>query len=563
MIYRHDKASFLRSALTSWLRGKTRIPISVTRGRAAFCLAFLSALSALAQGPLSPPGAPAPTMKTLSQVEPRTPISSLPFTITTSGSYYLTANLVSAAGANGITVQASGVTIDLHGFQLAGVAGSLNGVTVSSAQSGLTIFGGAVTGWGGVGVNAGNASGSQFNHLILSQNASHGLIAGTNGIVRDCVATANSGDGLELTSSGFAENNNCQSNALCGLHVLGNSCRVEANHLGANGTSGLQADGTQNLIVKNSAINNGINYNIAANNDYGQILASPGLGFTNFNPWANFASVPAPLAGGSACTANSQCASGSCLGGYCCGSVCSSGGACGVTACDTSGNCVYPNSSTVCAGASCSGASTLTSTSYCNGTGSCVTGSTVNCSPYTCSGTACLTTCTSSAQCVSGYTCSSGSCVVALLGAGSACTSSSQCVSGNCFGGYCCTGACSTSGVCGAVACNTSGACVYASMATVCAGASCSGSTLTTTSYCNGAGTCNPGSPATISCAPYVCGSSTACATSCSSDAQCVSTSYCINPGASGTCVAKKGSGLACSANDQCLSGTCSGGLCM
>jgi hypothetical protein len=52
-------------------------------------------LSALGQGVLTPPGSPAPTMKTLSQVEPRTPISSVPYTITESGSYDLTTNLTS------------------------------------------------------------------------------------------------------------------------------------------------------------------------------------------------------------------------------------------------------------------------------------------------------------------------------------------------------------------------------------------------------------------------------------------------------------------------------------
>src|SRR5438105_5129643 len=42
--------------------------------------------SSFGQGSLTPPGAPAPSMKTLQQVEPRTPISSAPFTITNSGS---------------------------------------------------------------------------------------------------------------------------------------------------------------------------------------------------------------------------------------------------------------------------------------------------------------------------------------------------------------------------------------------------------------------------------------------------------------------------------------------
>ena len=65
----------------------------------------------LAQGLLTPPGAPAPTMKTLDQVEARTPISSAPFTISTSGSYYLTGNLTVTSGT-AITIAADQVTLD-------------------------------------------------------------------------------------------------------------------------------------------------------------------------------------------------------------------------------------------------------------------------------------------------------------------------------------------------------------------------------------------------------------------------------------------------------------------
>lgn len=65
--------------------------------RLAACLLLFSALNfrvpTFAQGSLTPPGAPEPTMKTLDQIEARTPISSAPFTIIRPGSYYLTTNL--------------------------------------------------------------------------------------------------------------------------------------------------------------------------------------------------------------------------------------------------------------------------------------------------------------------------------------------------------------------------------------------------------------------------------------------------------------------------------------
>src|SRR5262245_59065250 len=71
----------------------------------------------LAQGNLNPPGAPAPMMKSLDQIEARTPISSVPYTINAPGSYYLTADLSVTTG-DAITIATNGVTLDLNGFTI-------------------------------------------------------------------------------------------------------------------------------------------------------------------------------------------------------------------------------------------------------------------------------------------------------------------------------------------------------------------------------------------------------------------------------------------------------------
>ncbi len=260
-----------------------------------------------AQGSLTPPGAPAPTMKTLSQVEPRIPISAVPLTITNSGSYYLTTNL-SAEG--GITIDASGVSLDLNGFTLSG--GGAAGINVTSLRHGIFIFNGTVRD-GQDGIFASNAAYSRFEKLRVFNNFTSGILTGAGCEVTDCLVYSNYfsagiqvGDGssvqscnangnfagIQLGSNCTAESNNCRFNSGgSGIQTFGTGNRIEGNHVSGNATGIYAAapSSTNNLIIRNVSRANTQNYSVQPNNVMGPVInGSGGLTLTTNNPWLNF-----------------------------------------------------------------------------------------------------------------------------------------------------------------------------------------------------------------------------------------------------------------------------------
>lgn len=249
----------------------------------------------LAQGNLTPPGAPAPTMKTLDQLdtsilqvsnlvvqatnqvrtlsnelnqaislaEPRTPItaSTTPgdslslFIITQPGSYYLTDSV--AASVNGITVNTNDVTVDLMGFTLSGDGGGGDlGINVNQHNR-VTVRHGTIRNLGyGVYITA-PATNTLVEDVLVQGCVNGGFnLHGNDGTVRNCRSSGN--------AVGF--------NLVNGVRNVIEDCQAVDNI-----QTGFLIGGTNNLIIRNLAGGNPANdYSIGPSNRVGTI-ALPAL----------------------------------------------------------------------------------------------------------------------------------------------------------------------------------------------------------------------------------------------------------------------------------------------
>jgi Periplasmic copper-binding protein (NosD) len=205
-----------------------------------FIVGMLSYQASLfAQGSLTPLTAPAPSMKTLDQIEPRTPISALPFAITQPGSYYVTRNLTISSAASGITIQSDNVSIDLGGFILDGAGKGIDGITVDSVRDNIQVRHGTLQNWTQHGVFLQSLYGGIVEGLAVHGNAVG--ISATSSIVRGCTANRNSGTGI-IVNSGTARDCVAVSDAI-GINALYSTLR-DSSVQGCTDTGITVYDGT-------------------------------------------------------------------------------------------------------------------------------------------------------------------------------------------------------------------------------------------------------------------------------------------------------------------------------
>ncbi len=335
----------------------------------------LGLAGATTAGVLNPPAGPvSPSMKTLSEVEPRIIVNATNtpgdpdsvYKISLPGSYYLTGDLFGAPGKSVIEIAANDVTLDLSGYAVVGTVGSFYGIFVDfgSSPRGVHIrdgsiragaFGGifaftmnrskvsrlSVLGAGGNGISVGDFA--EITDCIATDCLGQGITTGVSSLVSrcqatlctfsginvsersrvaDCVATSNTNigieagmgstiercttqsnmvygilanfysmvaentarlngqDGIRVATGCVVRENLCQGNGSddgggggAGIHAIAINNRIENNHVMDN-DRGIDVDMGSNVVVRNSAGDNTIDYDVAGGNVLGPIVDS-------------------------------------------------------------------------------------------------------------------------------------------------------------------------------------------------------------------------------------------------------------------------------------------------
>lgn len=197
-----------------------------------------------------------------------TRISSLPYTISNPGFYYLSGNLTYNGSGNAITVSADNVTIDLMGFSLTNSGTSAANGIYMNGRTNVEIRNGTVSGFSvgtySVGILEEGSSGS--NHRAVNVRAtsnSYGIfLNGINHLIKSCDGSNNTATGLGSNSGTIADcmaSNNAYGILLYGAgNILGNTTinnSVNNFYLG-NG------EATSIMVDRNSA------YGLTPSNNY-------------------------------------------------------------------------------------------------------------------------------------------------------------------------------------------------------------------------------------------------------------------------------------------------------
>jgi len=182
-----------------------------------------------------------------------TEIRSLPYTISSSGFYYITKDLSCEAGSHGITINVDNVTVDLMGFSLVGPGGTGDddGIYMMGREN-VGIRNGTVRNFNNCGIrDSAVGAGHHIFNIRVKDNASIGIcLHSRSNIIKNCTAVKNGSHGIY---------------AGVGSTIIGNTCSGNTDH-------GIYLR-DYSLVDQNSAYNNGTNMNSATGCVFGKNVA--------------------------------------------------------------------------------------------------------------------------------------------------------------------------------------------------------------------------------------------------------------------------------------------------
>ena len=245
-------------------------------------VALLLTGTLLFAGPLNPPVGPvASTAKTLFEVQPRIAVNATNtpgdtesvFEITLPGSYYLTGNVTGVNGKHGIKI-AGAATLDLNGFEVVGVGGSLDGVR--SMGPSCVIINGSIRNWGGNGLATfasavrvervqscfnrengfGGSPGSTFTHCTATGNGLSGFGVATAVTIASCTANDNTSEGIYAGQGSTIIDCRAISNGENGI-LLGFGCTVTNCIANYNSLDGIRASNGTTIAGCSTSFNDG------------------------------------------------------------------------------------------------------------------------------------------------------------------------------------------------------------------------------------------------------------------------------------------------------------------
>lgn len=292
------------------LFGSTETAMKHILSPLTFSAAFLfCAVGLFAQGTLTPAGAPVASMKTLDQIEPRTPVDATHtpgdggalYIISQPGSYYLTGNLNVVAATAGIRITSDNVVLDLGGFGLNGNSIGSYGVLMVGSRQNITVRNGTSHHWTQTGVDLSGASNASAENLMVSSNAVVGIAVGENSLVKNCRAYRNcfpggvSSAGI-LTGAGAtvidcqAQGNNGTNIAAINVGTASSVINCTVNQNNGNNSAGIRTGSSCNVLncsVGSNTGNNGTGIDLGSDSSAVNCNASGNSGTSSVGIFAS------------------------------------------------------------------------------------------------------------------------------------------------------------------------------------------------------------------------------------------------------------------------------------